>query len=216
MLGSSPGVRTVQCYLCHRHFDVPARAMSLSCPWCYRRVTLDDVVIKDSVFAKSLRTCGRIVVLKRGILTASMIEGRTGVEVFGKVEGPIRCGTRLLIASTGSVRGDVQAPSLFIEPGGRLDSPRTFIAPGAESLGADDAAIHAAGQASASGHAHHGSSPSHATGDGHAEPERRALAPAFDAQSARKAGEKLRVVLNLREGGWTTAPLPPNGMKRRR
>ncbi len=212
MLGTSPGVRTVQCYLCHRHFDVPARAMSLSCPWCYRRVTLDDVIIKDSVFAKALRTCGRIVVLKRGTLTASMIEGRTGVEVFGKIDGAVRCGTRLLIAATGSVRGDIQAPSLVIEPGGRLDSPRTIIALGAETLGADDAATHAAG----GGHAHHGSSSTHAPHDPTGEPERRALAPAFDAQSARKAGEKLRVVLNLREGGWTTAPLPPNGMKRRR
>lgn len=128
------GVRTVQCYLCHRHFDVPLRAMSLSCPWCYQRVTLDDITIKSECYAKSMRTCGRIVVQKRGRLCASYIEGRMGVEVLGQIEGPVRCGTRLFVGSTGSIVGDVAAPSIQVEPGGRVDSRVMRLGEGADPV----------------------------------------------------------------------------------
>lgn len=173
MTPSPSTVRTVQCYHCHRHFDVPGKAMSLSCPWCYRRVTLSDIVVKDECFAKALQTCGRIVVQKKGRLVASLIEARLGVETFGVIEGKVRSGCRLYIGPQGRLRGDAIAPSIWIEPGGAMEGGLLHIGPAPEQPG------------------------EHASGDH----ERRTAAGfGFDARSAKEAGEKLRVVLSLRNG----------------
>jgi hypothetical protein len=169
---STPSVRTVQCYFCHRHFDVPAKAMSLSCPWCYRRVRLDDIVVKGECFAKALQTCGRIVVQPKGHVVASLIEGRMGVEVFGSVDGPTRSGIRMFIASGGRVRGNISAPGIYIEPGGT-------VAGGLMRIGVESDAAMAPMAAG---------------------PRRQAAGTGFDAKAAWDAGEKLRVVLTLRNG----------------
>lgn len=168
---TAPTVRTVQCYFCHRHFDVPAKAMSLSCPWCYRRVTLDDVVVKGECFAKAVQTCGRVIVQPKGKVVASLIEGRMGVEVYGTIDGPTRSGIRMYIAATGRVTGGISAPSIYIEPGGRVGGGLMQIGAAAEG-------------------------PPVETGG----PRRAAAGTGFDAKVAWDAGEKLRVVLNLRNG----------------
>lgn len=118
---STPAARTVQCYHCVERFDVPARAMSISCPWCYRRVTLDDLVVKDTCWTSRLQTCGRLVVHRKGSLVASLIEAREGIEVLGHVEGKLVSGGPVLIGPRARVKGDVQAPSVWVEPGAVIE-----------------------------------------------------------------------------------------------
>lgn len=145
--------------------------MSLSCPWCYRRVTLDDVIVKGELFAKGVQTCGRIVVMRRGVLVASQIEGRMGIEVHGRIDGEIRSGTVMLISATGRVRGSAVCPSIVIEPGGVVEGALLRIGHREVPLIARESGV-------------------------------RRVDPGvgFDAAAAKAQGEKLRVVLTLRDG----------------
>lgn len=114
-------VRSVQCYHCLERFDVPARAMSLSCPWCYKRVTLDDLVIRDACWTSRLQTCGRLIVHRRGSVVAPLIEAREGIEIHGHAEGRVLSGGPVLIGPKARVKGDLSAPSIWVEPGAVIE-----------------------------------------------------------------------------------------------
>lgn len=116
-----PAARSVECYHCLKTFDVPRRAVSLSCPHCYKRVTLDDLVVKDVCWSTKLQTCGRLIVHRKGSLVASVIEAREGVEILGHVEGTILSGGPVLIGPRARVKGDVTAPSIWVEPGATIE-----------------------------------------------------------------------------------------------
>lgn len=169
-------LRTVRCYLCGKPFDAPGKAISLSCPWCYRRVTLDDIVIREECYTNRVQTCGRIVVLKRGKLRASLIEASLGVEVYGLAEGRIRSHARLYVAPKGIIKGEAWAPTVQLEPGAIVDGAAFKIGPGAMPDWAGE--------------------PLPATGAA----TRTAPGSGFDGAAAKEAGGKLRVVLNLLEG----------------
>lgn len=113
--------RTVECYHCRESFDVPLKAMSISCPWCYKRVTLDDVVVKETCWQSKLQTCGRLLVQQKGSLVASLIEARQGIEILGHAEGTITSGGPVLIGPKARVKGDVTAPSIWMEPGAIIE-----------------------------------------------------------------------------------------------
>jgi cytoskeletal protein CcmA (bactofilin family) len=142
--------RTVQCYHCRQWFDVPARAMSISCPWCYRRVGLDDLVIKGACWTSKIQTCGRVVVKARATLVAPLIEASQGVEVHGTIEGAIVSGAQLYVGPRARVKGQIRAPSIKVEPGGVLEGafvqialarPRAKDKPGAPTRQARDVVL---------------------------------------------------------------------------
>lgn len=118
---SAAAGRSVQCYHCLERFDVPSKAMSISCPWCYKRVTLDDLVVKDTCWTSRLQTCGRLIVQRKGSLVASLIEAREGIEVLGHVEGKLVSGGPVLIGPKARVKGDMSAPSIWVEPGAIIE-----------------------------------------------------------------------------------------------
>lgn len=120
--------RTVTCYHCRRRFDVPGRAMSISCPWCSRRVTLDDLLIRDRCWTSRLQTCGRIVVHRRGLVNARVIEAMEGIEIHGIVEGSVVSGGPVVIGSGARIRGDLAAPSIRIENGASIEGGMFRIA----------------------------------------------------------------------------------------
>lgn len=120
--------RTVQCYHCRRHFDAPARAMSISCPWCSKRVSLENVIITGTCWTSRIQTCGKIVVRRKSQLVASHIEASEGVEVHGTVEGTIISNGLVYVGHQARVKGDLRAPSIHVEPGGALDGGYVRIA----------------------------------------------------------------------------------------
>lgn len=95
--------------------------MSLSCPWCYQRVTLDDLVVKDTCWTSRLQTCGRLIVHRRGALVAPLIEAREGIEVHGQAEGRIVSGGPVLIGPKARIKGDLCAPSIWVETGAVIE-----------------------------------------------------------------------------------------------
>lgn len=123
--GDAP--RTVQCYHCRRFFDVPARAMSISCPWCYKRVGLDDLTIKGVCWTSKIQTCGRVVVRPKSTLVAPLIEASQGIEIHGSCEGTLVTGGRIYVGSKARVRGSLRAPSIIVEKGGVIDGAMVRI-----------------------------------------------------------------------------------------
>lgn len=113
--------RTVQCYHCQRGFDVPGAAMSISCPWCYRRVTLDDLIVKDTCWTSRVQTCGRLTVHKRASLVASLIEARSGMTILGVCEGRLVSGGPVSLGPKAHVKGDLEAPSINIAHGATIE-----------------------------------------------------------------------------------------------
>lgn len=117
----STGLREVRCYHCGNRFEVSARAMTGSCPKCYGSLMLEDVVITNTKSYRRLQTCGRIVIQARGRVIADLVDAAEGIEVTGKLEvkayrgGPVKIGPKALW------KGDCAAPSLTIEPGGKIE-----------------------------------------------------------------------------------------------
>jgi len=125
------GPRTVRCYHCRKLFDVPSRAMSISCPWCYKRVALDDVIIKNTVWTGKVQTCGKVVVRKNAELVASHVEASAGVEVYGRLEvgvGGIISRSLIYVGPGATIKGDLSAPSIRVEPGGAIEGGMVKIA----------------------------------------------------------------------------------------
>jgi hypothetical protein len=129
-------LRLVQCYHCRKRFEIGAQAMTIPCPGCHKTVTVDDVVVKTLKAVLKLQTCGRVVVQRKGRVTAQLVEAHGGVEVEGVMEANVLSGGHVLIRSKGSWKGDCRAPSIEIEPGGTVQSG-FFVIPD-DSLGLSD------------------------------------------------------------------------------
>jgi cytoskeletal protein CcmA (bactofilin family) len=91
--------------------------MSGSCPACSRQVNLGDVIVKDTHWGGGLRTCGRIVVLRRGRVVANEVIAVQGVEVQGVLEAKVVSGGPVRIGPRATWKGNCTAPSVKVDPG---------------------------------------------------------------------------------------------------
>jgi len=128
--------RVVQCYHCRKRFQVGDQAMTIPCPSCHKAVTVDDVVVKTLKAVLKLQTCGRVVVQKKGRVTAQLVEAHRGVEVEGVMEANVLSGGPVLIRAKAQWKGDCRAPSVAIELGSTIQSGY-FVVPD-DSLGLSD------------------------------------------------------------------------------
>lgn len=120
--------RTVQCYHCRKLFDVPPRAMSISCPWCYKRVGLDDMVIRGVCWTSKLQTCGRVTVAPKAQLVVPLVEASQGIDVYGEAEGILISAGQIYVGPKARVKGQLRAPSIKVERGGVIDGAFVQIA----------------------------------------------------------------------------------------
>ena len=115
-------IKTVQCYHCRRRIDVSAKAMSTSCPECYKPVVVQDVVVKGFQTVQKLQTCGRVIVKTRGRVVAGLIQAQQGIEVLGVLDGNAISAGPVVIGPKARWRGNCQAPSLEVKAGARIES----------------------------------------------------------------------------------------------
>jgi len=92
--------------------------MSVFCPHCHKRVILENYKIRSYYGVVEFATCGDIFVERSGHVVAPIKVGNLTVK--GKVQGRIRARGRVVVGKTGSIRGDITAPILQVEPGGTL------------------------------------------------------------------------------------------------
>ncbi len=107
------------CTHCGGVSEASVRAMSIACPHCHKRVILENYKIRSYHAVIEFSTCGDIVVERKGIVVAPIKVANLTVK--GKVQGPVTARGHVTISKTGQLKGDVEAPALFIEDGGSLN-----------------------------------------------------------------------------------------------
>lgn len=122
-------LRAVQCYHCGAHFEISARAMTVSCPKCYKKLLVEDVVVKTAQGVTKLQTCGKIIIERKGRVKATLVEAHQGIEVHGIIEGKVLSGGPVVIGDKCKWKGDCRAPSVQIAPGAQISNGYFEIAP---------------------------------------------------------------------------------------
>lgn len=124
-----PSQRTVQCIHCCRRFDVPRKAMILTCPACYKRVRVEDVVVSGEHHAPALETCGVIVVKADSLLVSPMVRAGMGLRVDGCLQGQRVEAGRVHLGSGARWAGDCRAGAMAIDPGATILSGSFHVGP---------------------------------------------------------------------------------------
>lgn len=106
----------MQCYHCDQRFEVGSKAMTVSCPACFKPLMVQDLNIKTLEAVKRLETCGKIVIMKKGRVMADRVVGMGGVEVEGIMHGNVRSGRPVRIAAGAEWKGDLEAPGIELDP----------------------------------------------------------------------------------------------------
>lgn len=110
--------REITCTQCGKKTEAARRAMSIFCPHCNKRVILENYKIRGYYGVVEFATCGDIVVERTGRVVARIKVNH--LTVRGCVEGSVVARGQVVIQKTGFLKGDVQAPSVSIEEGGKL------------------------------------------------------------------------------------------------
>lgn len=114
----APKTRIVRCCHCRGMMRVPGRALSVFCPHCQTRVTLESLRIVGAHPGKKLATCGDIIVEASARLNLEITAQR--VLVRGRVRGPVLAWESVEVGPGGEVIGDIKAPKLVVQDGGRI------------------------------------------------------------------------------------------------
>lgn len=121
--------RSVRCYRCQAPFAASARAIVLTCPHCYQRVHIEDVIVRGNHHANSVETCGKILVAPRGWLMAGVVIAAEGIEVLGRFHAKYVRSGPVFLGAGASWRGSLLAPSIVIEPGAAVEDGLFDIGP---------------------------------------------------------------------------------------
>jgi len=113
----SRGAKPIVCTYCGAPGEAAQRAMSIFCPKCHKRVILEDFKIRGYYGVKEFYTCGDISVEKGGHVVAPIKVCRLTVK--GHVQGRIQARGAVVVGRSGSLTGDLEAPSLTVEAGGK-------------------------------------------------------------------------------------------------
>jgi hypothetical protein len=130
---SSPGpaLRTVTCYHCGRAIQVAALAQTLTCPCCYQRLRVDDVLIDSPTCLPELRTAGTIVIARRGSLRTGQVEAGKGLTVLGQLIGHSARSPQVSLGPKSTWQGDCAANALDLHPTAVILGGRFAIGPSA-------------------------------------------------------------------------------------
>jgi predicted RNA-binding Zn-ribbon protein involved in translation (DUF1610 family) len=110
--------KRITCTFCGGMIEVSAKAMSIFCPHCHKRVVCEDYTIRSYHAVRNLATCGKIIVERKGHVVAPI--RADALIIRGLVRGNIQARSVVEIESTGTVQGNVEAPRLVMHEGGKL------------------------------------------------------------------------------------------------
>lgn len=130
-MSDQPATRIVRCCHCRGMMRVAARALSVFCPHCQKRVTLESLRIVGSHPGRTLSTCGDIIVEPASLLNLEITANN--VVIRGRVNGSVVANGRLEVASTGQVYGNVKAARIIVEEGGIIQG-RCEMAPSPQAV----------------------------------------------------------------------------------
>lgn len=94
---------------------VSEKALSVFCPHCQNRLTLESLRITGSHPGKKLSTCGDILVEKTAQLHLELFACR--ITILGRVRGHVIATESVEVGPAGHVIGDIQAPKIVVREG---------------------------------------------------------------------------------------------------
>ena len=115
-MSEGPPSKIVRCCHCRGMMRVSSRALSVFCPHCQKRATLEDLRVAGTHPGRFLATCGDILVERTSILNLEIVA--KNVVIRGRVCGAVSAQESVLVGPTGRVIGDVRAPKIVVQDGG--------------------------------------------------------------------------------------------------
>lgn len=138
--------KIVRCCHCRGMMRVSARAMSVFCPHCQKRATLEDLRVAGTHPGKFLATCGDILVERTSILNLEIVA--KNVVIHGRVCGAVSAQESVMVGPTGRVIGDVRAPKIVVQDGGVIQGQCEVLSRSAAPTSPPSAADSAAAEPS--------------------------------------------------------------------
>lgn len=112
--------RRITCVHCRGTFTIGCKALSATCPHCYKRLPLGDLIYSGQHSGPAVQTAGIVFVDKKGTLEAPTVEGGEAVEVLGTLRGNVTTHGHVVIGKKATWTGDCVAPVLVVEPGATI------------------------------------------------------------------------------------------------
>jgi len=120
MARKPPPTRAIRCYNCRHPFEVAQKAMTVSCPKCYKQLLVQDIVVNKTHSVRKLQTCGKILVEPRGHVIAQVVDAVEGIEVRGAMEAGAVTASQVHLTGKSKFKGDCRAGAIYIELGAQI------------------------------------------------------------------------------------------------
>jgi len=132
---TSGSTRGVLCIHCRVTMHVAQKAESMTCPHCYKRQTVRDVVVDTDRTGGRVETTGILFIKRKGRVWAPGVRAGDAVEVLGELKADVVSHGHVVIGETARWRGDCKANILIVEDGARIDGGYFCIDPTGELQG---------------------------------------------------------------------------------
>lgn len=111
--------RAVDCYHCHRPFEVVPDAQSSQCPKCGGYISLKDYEV-DHAWRRRIQTRGDVTILKGASIMGVHVQCHN-LTVLGTLAASVDCSGTLRIRSHGKIIGNVSCRELRVERGAKVE-----------------------------------------------------------------------------------------------
>lgn len=109
--------REVVCYECGGRCEVPAAALSASCPRCHAHLNMADVELKPGIRRTTVRTLGDVIVPSELVISHLSITCHN-LLVYGVATGSFQCSGKLKVRGTLNEDGKFSTAMLQVKKGG--------------------------------------------------------------------------------------------------
>lgn len=113
--------RAVRCIHCAETMHVSTKAETATCPRCYKRQTVQDVIVDTEKMGARVETTGILFIKKKGRVWAPGVKAGEAVEVLGELKANVETKGHVVIGETARWRGDCKARLLVVEEGARIE-----------------------------------------------------------------------------------------------
>jgi len=114
------GTRGVTCYHCRHELTVARSAHTATCPKCFKRLSLNDVIIEDERIGSRIESCGIVFIKRQGRVNAPSVLAFEGVEVLGTLSANVTTPAHVIIGKKAEWRGDCTSRLLVVEEGAQI------------------------------------------------------------------------------------------------
>jgi cytoskeletal protein CcmA (bactofilin family) len=128
-MATPPETRIIRCYNCQGMMRVGAKALSVFCPHCHKRVAVESLRVSGAYPSKLLATCGDICVESAAKLNLDLIGDN--IEILGRLNGNVQATGTVEVGAAALVVGNIEAAKIVVRDGGiirgrcKLAQPRT-------------------------------------------------------------------------------------------